>query len=464
MEKNSKIYTHAKSSIDKLKPSLCYLIQKHEDKKNTLKDQIDIIIMQSKNAKSFRSHDYKLIMEIQRESGKYSFSKYTGKNTLEDRLVIQNTIALLLLEILGEITINDSALIHSFKDKKTEPNITIDDLHTIKEEIIKYSNMEYMRTLCNYAKNIASSYQKFKEQGVFLIVDIVHDIYRSESSLFEINQFALTKPINEIRENKSSANSMFNSNYIKLDNYIDRTTNNYSDNICYFNPFILENKKFMQGYLRLVDKFERIDKTQDMKYSFLYLLSNIQYIVTDLQQYNLHCDLMLSQNTSFSSFLKESIENYKRYANLSDIDKVETLLYLEYINEYIDRNKLKNYNNISIEDIGCGDFDEKSKIKAEGILNKILTGMLKTKKYTLSKMHKIFTGVLIEILREHDIYINKEDKIFIGEIIMYLIFEDLNFHEFDNTTYYNGKFKNVYDSYKNTNIQNRLVVSDLDKI
>jgi hypothetical protein len=462
--KNSRIYTLAKDSIDRLKPSLCYLIEKHMSHKNYLKNEINVKIMNFKNAKSFRTHDYKLIMNVEREAGKYIFSKYMGSDSLVDNQILETTVAHLFLEFSGEISIDDSSLIQYFKDKSTDQYITIDELYEISKNIMIDSNKNEMNTLLNYAKNLQPIFKNFQEQGLFVKVDIVHNIYRNEFSLFEINQFSLTKSINEIRENKKSANSMFNTNYITLDNYIDRTTNNYSDNVCYFNPFILEKKKFMQSYLRLVDKFERTDKTQDMKYKFLYLLSNIQYIVTDLQQYNLHCDLMIGQKVSFSSFIKESIDNYKRYADLSDIDKIETLLYLEYINEYIDKNKLKNYSNISIENIGCSRFNEKSKIKAEKILNRILTGMLKTKEYTLMKMHKIFTSTLIEILKEQHIKADKDDKTFLKEIVMYLIFEDLNFHKLDNTTYYNDKFKETYDYYKNKNIHDRLVACDLQNI
>jgi len=461
-EKNFNIYSHAKSSIDTLRPSSLYTIKKLEDEKNSSKNKIDVYIMKSRNAKSFKSHDFKLIMDMQRESIKYSFSKYTKENTFLNRKILENVITLLVLEISNKIEINDSSLIHYFKDKNTDRNITNDELYEFAVEIIQNKNANEIEVLYNYAQKF--KFKKFKEEGIFIKANLVHDIYDSKFSLFEVNKFAFIKGIEELKNNKKSANDMFDKEYIKIDNYIDRTSNDYQNNICYFNPFILENKKFINGYLTLVDKFEREEKAEAMQYNFLQVLSNIQYIVTCLQQDNLQFDIMLNKKTFFPSFIKESIENYKKYADLRDIDKIETLIYLEYFDKYLEKNKLINYKNISIEDIGCGGFNRASKIKAEKILNRILTGMLKTKEYTLLKMHKTFSILLIEKLRESGINIDMKDKTFIEEIIMYLIFEDLNSHKLDNKIYYNDKFKYSYDYYVKTNIHTQLVANNLQDI
>lgn len=450
----------AKTSIDRLKPSTCYLVEQYEMNENYWKCKIDISKKNYKNAHSFKINDFKYLIDILQESTKYGLSNYTGEFTLENNKILEATTNILLHEIDGIIPANENALIHHLKDRKEDTNITVDQLYLSMEEILLHHNSDEMEQWHEYAKNLKVYYKKFIEKGIFIKVDLVHDIYQNESSLFEVSRFSNFKVLRTLQENKVNADNMFSHMDVKLDGYIDRTTNKYLDKICYFDPFILTNMKFSDGYLKLVNKFEKDDK--DFKYSFLYMLSKIQYIVTDMQQYNVNCDLMKQQGPSFPLFLKNLISNYYQFSNNDNRD--ENLCFLRYFDQYIDQNKLKKYNNISIEDLGCSNFDQKSKIKAEKLLSKILTALLKDKEYTLANMHETFSKFIIDELRERGIYIDEGDKVFIKEIVMYLIFEDLKAHKLGARTYYNDEFKKVYEKYKHTKIADRLVAKTLEKI
>ncbi|MEA2018631.1 MAG: hypothetical protein U9N59_09295 [Campylobacterota bacterium] len=422
---------HAKTSVDRLNPSACYLVHRYEMNENYTKYKIDILQKNYRNAHSFKAHDLKYLIDIIKESAKYSFCNYTGEDTLENDKILEFTTSILLKEINGEFPVDKNSLIHQIKDKGIDKNITVNQLYSAMEDIIKNHNRDIIEEWHNYAEKLKADYKKFQERGVFIKVDLVHDIYRNESRLFEVNRFSNFKALKTLQDNKANADNMFSHLDVKMDRYIDRITNKYSDKICYFNPFILTNSKFSDGYLKLVNKFEKDAK--DLKYSFLYMLSRIQYNVVDMQQYNLSCDLMIQQFPSFPSFLKHLIDNYYELSKVNNKD--ENLCYLRYFDKHLDQNKLKNYNKISIEDLGCGNFDQKSKIKAEKLLSKILSALLKDKEYTLANMHKTFSKFIIDELRERGIDLNREDKVFIKEIVMYLIFEDLKTHKLDTRTY-----------------------------
>jgi len=432
-EKANLLLKLMKEDLNSIKPSMYYTIE--------CKDKnIKIVMKRTGNANSFNTFNMPSIKKIK---------------------------SILVRYMLDSISLNDNSIdkvfyffLLDYRERLTE-NRKLEDLEIFKKYIsidktnsIVFGNddldIEQKKFLLSLLKNSKTKKDEKKDtdyySAIFLPVHLYIDIFEENYNLLEINIGAKKRDYEHLKKNAKKYNEFFN--YFSPENFLEAIEETYREELSYLNPFdLFENECFFEPLLNLVKKFNKKD---NFLYSFLNTLNSIQYSTAKIQQENLFYYYMIykskdkrySNKIRFKEFINKVLDSISLYSDLNDIAIQERMCYLNYFQRVM---KSENLNNtgITIEKLGCRNFDEDSKKKADEILTATKEGLLKINTMSLKNINNKFSKTIISIFKENDLQLTNFDKNYIRDIVLYIITYDF---DYINLKRYEKK-NNDYDDY-----------------
>jgi len=410
------LYSLMKEDLNNIKPSLCYFIYKTDT-------SIKIDIKKIGNAKSFNTFNIPAIKKMKSTLVRLMINKISlhddKVNDVFHFLLLEYRERLVENKELEDLEIFKKNISHSKADGIIFGN---NDL-TKDEKILLLSSLKD-----SIKKNEQEPYSFYK--AIFLPVHLYVDIFEENYNLLEINIGAKKKSFEHLKKNAKKYHEFFN--YMFPENFLKAIEETYRKELSYIDPFnLFSNESFAETLLNFIEKFNKKD---NFLYSFFNILNTLQYSSVKIQQENLfyYCliykskDKTHSNKMKFKELIDKSLKSHLIYANLNDKTIQQRMCYLNYFQKTIEINKLKN-SGITIEKLGCENFDIDSKNKANEILISIKEGLLKTNTMSLKNIYDKFTKTIFNIFQENNLKLTNFDKNFIKDITLYIITCDFDY-------------------------------------